>query len=116
MSMQHASESTRLYDAVSRDIIGRWAYPIVPELNVSGIDSLSHRRGQMYLGKDIILSKTAVVGKGSVLASGVTVGEHSQIIESVIGPNCRIGDNVIIKGAYMWSDVHVGNNCTLKRQ
>ena len=32
---------------------------------------------------------------------------------SVIGSNCRIGDNVKLHGVYVWDNVEIGDNCTL---
>lgn len=50
--------STRLYDAISRDIIGRWTFPMVPDNNMYDSSSTyQHKRGHVYKENNIVLSR-----------------------------------------------------------
>lgn len=99
--------SSHLYDSVSRDIISRWTFPIVPDMNLLEDQELTIKRGNRYIGRDVMLSRSAIIGAGSVLGAGVSVGEGTIITRSVIGPNTTIGPNCRIDGAYLWDSVMV---------
>lgn len=99
--------SSHLYDSVSRDIISRWTFPIVPDMNLLEDQELTIKRGNRYIGRDVMLSRSAVIGPGTVLGAGVSVGEGTVITRSVIGPNTTIGPNCRIDGAYLWDSVMI---------
>jgi hypothetical protein len=40
--------STKMYDAISKDIIGRWVFPMVPDSNIQDGDSYQFHRGYVY--------------------------------------------------------------------
>ena len=46
-----------------------------------------------------------MVGDGTLLGSGVSISD------SVIGRNCRIGDDVSLNRAYIWDNVVIENGC-----
>ena len=106
--------SSHLYDSVSRDIIGRWTFPIVPDMNLIEDQELSIRRGNRYIGKDVMLSRSAQVGSNSVLGKGVSVGEGSVIIRSVLGPKVTVGPNCRIVGSYLWEGVIVEGGAVIE--
>lgn len=101
--------SPHLYDSISRDIIERWVFPIVPEADLLDEHSYSYRRGHIYIGPDVVLSRSAVLGNNVVLGAGVSVGENAIIRNSVIGPQCRIGSDVVIENAYIWDSCSIEN-------
>jgi translation initiation factor eIF-2B subunit epsilon len=43
---------TRSYDAVSKDILARWTFPLVPDNNHPGGHVYDHLRGNRYIPKD----------------------------------------------------------------
>jgi len=43
----------------------------------------------------------------------VTVGNKTEISESVIGKGCEIGNSVLIRNSFIWSGVKVEDNCVL---
>lgn len=60
--------SLRSYDAISRDILQRWAFPFVPDTNVLAagpsdtLTAYSYARGQKYLHAGVLCPRTAVIG------------------------------------------------------
>lgn len=91
----------RLYASISRDLIARWMFPIVPESNLLEDQPLAFRRGYQYIGSDTVFSQTAEIGEYVVIGASVTVGEGSRIRNTVIGPNCQIGPDVVLEGAFL---------------
>lgn len=106
--------SSHLYDSVSRDIISRWTFPIVPDMNLLEDQELIITRGNRYKGKDVMLSRSAEIGPNTVLGAGVTVGEGTTITRSVIGSNVSIGPNCRIDGAYIWDSVMIEGDSVIE--
>ncbi|XP_030832339.1 translation initiation factor eIF-2B subunit epsilon [Strongylocentrotus purpuratus] len=100
-----------LYDAISKDVIHRWAFPMVPDnLSVSNFPySLS--RHNVYLAKDVTLEKDCVLEEDVVIGPGSHIGVNTRVTHSVIGRNCKIGDNVVLENAYIWDNVTIEANC-----
>ena len=101
------------YDSVSKDIVGRWAYPLCPDSNLLHGQSYRLQKGNIYKEHDVMLARSCVVERSSVIGKGTTVGEGTTISNSVIGRNCMIGRNVTIEGAYLWDSVFVGDGSTV---
>ncbi|KAJ3331280.1 hypothetical protein HDU76_003615 [Blyttiomyces sp. JEL0837] len=107
--------STQMYDAISKDMLARWTFPIVPDSNITGSLSYSHSRPHIYKEKNVVLSRTAKLDRHVAIGKGTEVGERSVISHSVIGQNCKIGANVVIEGSYIWDNVTIGDNCRIYR-
>ncbi|KAG0237505.1 hypothetical protein BGW42_000715 [Actinomortierella wolfii] len=103
--------STQMYDAVSKDIISRWTFPMVPDSNLgSSGDRYEVRRGLVYKEKSVVLSRTCVVEEKVVIGANTQVAESSVLSNCVIGKNCKIGANVKIDNAYIWDNVTIKDN------
>jgi len=105
-----------LYDYVSRDVIKRYAYPLVVDSNLMCPgDNLSYKysKNNIYIDKNTKLSMTCIITANSVIGSDTEVHDHSIIEDSVIGRKCNIGANVKITGAYIWNNVTIEDNCTI---
>ena len=81
--------STQMYDAVSKDIISRWTFPMVPDSNLQAGDCYEFRRGLVYKEKSVVLSRTCVVEEK------VVIGANTQIDERSVLSNCVIGKSLI---------------------
>ena len=103
----------RTYDAVSKDVIHRWVYPLVPD-NVIG-ESYSYGRHNIYLNTDITLAMGAVLQEDVVIGKGSKIGANTKISHSSIGHNCVIGENVVIEGSYVWDNVEIEEGCRIHR-
>lgn len=103
----------RLYAAISRDLIARWMFPIVPESNLLEDQPMTFRRGYQYIGHDTVFSRTANIGEYVVIGASVTVGEGSRVTNSVIGPNCQIGPDVVLDGVFLGEGCLIEAGCKI---
>ncbi|XP_076071502.1 translation initiation factor eIF2B subunit epsilon-like isoform X3 [Mytilus galloprovincialis] len=105
----------QMYDIISRDIMSRWTYPLVPDNSINNHDnSLSYGRHNVYLSKDVTLARGCILEENVVVGSGSSIGCNTVISQSVIGNNCKIGENVKITGSYIWDDVTIEDNCVIE--
>ncbi|KAF9990465.1 hypothetical protein BGZ75_001645 [Mortierella antarctica] len=107
--------STQMYDAISKDIISRWTFPMVPDSNLQVGDCYEFRRGLVYKEKSVVLSRTCVVEEKVVIGANTQIAEMSVLSNCVIGKNCVIGANVKIDNAYIWDDVTIMDNCVVQQ-
>ncbi|KAF9436032.1 hypothetical protein BGZ76_004990 [Entomortierella beljakovae] len=106
--------STQMYDAISKDIISRWTFPMVPDSNLQAEDCYEFRRGLVYKEKSVVLSRTCVVEEKVVIGANTQIAEKSVLSNCVIGKNCVIGSNVKIDNAYIWDNVTIKDNCVVQ--
>ncbi|XP_067001729.2 translation initiation factor eIF2B subunit epsilon isoform X2 [Anabrus simplex] len=103
-----------MYQAISHDVIHRWAYPLVPDSSLSTLsEPYMYLRHNVYRQKTATLSKGCVLEEDVVMAEGTTVGENTCITRSVIGKGCKIGKNVTVSNSYLWDNVVVEDNCCI---
>lgn len=105
-------KSLRAYNAISKDIMGRWAYPLCPDSNLVPNQSYRFRKGKVYQEDGGVIGKSSI--KKTVIGSQTSIGEDSIITGSSIGRRCKIGKNVVIEGAYIWDDVTVGDGSIIR--
>ncbi|XP_038970929.1 translation initiation factor eIF-2B subunit epsilon [Phoenix dactylifera] len=107
-------DNFRSYDTISKDIIQRWAYPMVPDVQYFGSCSqMKLDRLGIYKAPEVNQSRTAQIRAFSLVGNGTTIGDHSEISNSVIGQGCTIGRNVSIQGSYIWDNVIIEDDCKL---
>ncbi|XP_047970403.1 translation initiation factor eIF-2B subunit epsilon isoform X2 [Salvia hispanica] len=107
-------ENYRSYDTISKDIIQRWTYPLVPDIQFLQNSLTKLERRGTYRASDVGLSRSAKMGPFTVIGSRTTIGKHSEVSNSVIGEDCVIGSNVSIDGCYIWNKVNIEDGCRLK--
>lgn len=105
--------SFQTYDAVSRDIMSRWTYPLCPDSNLGTDQTYSLKRGNIYTEEGVTLARSAIVKPMTVLGAGTSIGENTIVGQSAIGRECRIGDNIVIERAYIWDLVVIGDGCKI---
>ncbi|OAY76936.1 putative translation initiation factor eIF-2B subunit epsilon, partial [Ananas comosus] len=107
-------DNFRSYDTISKDIIQRWTYPLVPDILYFGSRTpMKLQRQGILKAPDVILSHSARIGPYSSVGSGTSIGDNSVIMNSVIGDCCTIGRNVSIHGSYIWDNVVIEDGCKL---
>lgn len=106
-------KNLQAYDAVSRDIVGRWTYPLCPDTNLLSHQSYQMQKGNVYKESGVVLARSSMVKKKSMLGKATSIGEGTIIANSVIGRRCVIGKRVKIEGAYIWDDVKIGDDTTI---
>ncbi|PKY07353.1 putative translation initiation factor eif-2b epsilon subunit [Aspergillus campestris IBT 28561] len=105
----------KAYDAVSRDIIARWAYPLCPDTNLLPGHSYDLRAGNLYQEQGVMLARSCVVGRRTVIGQGTSIGDKTTVKNTVLGRNCKIGKNVTLDGAYIWDGAVIGDGSTIHR-
>ncbi|KAL2828989.1 nucleotide-diphospho-sugar transferase [Aspergillus cavernicola] len=105
----------KAYDAISKDIIARWAYPLCPDTNLLPGHNYDLRKGTLYQEKDVTLARSCVVGRRTVIGQGTSIGDKTTVKDTVLGRNCKIGKNVILDGAYIWDNAVIGDGTTVRR-
>lgn len=103
------------YDAISKDVITRWAYPICPESNLLKGQTFKLSRGNIYQEDGVMLSRSCKIGRRTVIGRGSSIGDGSVISNCVIGRRCQIGRNVRLEGAYVWNDAVIGDGSEVTR-
>lgn len=114
ISNQYAARVCNLhtYDAVSKDVIHRWVYPLVPD---NTDEACSYSRRNIYLNTNVSLAFGCELHEDVVIGRNSSIGEGSHVTQSSIGHSCRIGDNVVIEGSYIWDNCVVESNCKISR-
>ncbi|KAJ1561139.1 hypothetical protein HK405_004814 [Cladochytrium tenue] len=107
--------STQMYDSISKDMISRWTFPVVPDGNITGGLSYTYSSPHIYKEKGVILSRSTTLVRHVVVGSGTEIGSDTSITGSVIGRNCKIGNNVVIDGSYIWENTVIEDNCRISR-
>lgn len=113
-------KNLRAYDAVSRDVLSRWAYPICPDSNIvrdqNGKRDQTYRlqKGNVYKEEGVVLARSCVLRSWTAVGRATAIGDGSVISNSVIGRRCVIGRNVKISGAYIWDDAFIGDGSTVQ--
>ncbi|RKF62851.1 putative translation initiation factor eIF-2B subunit epsilon [Erysiphe neolycopersici] len=105
----------QMYESVSKDILGRWTYPFVPDSNLVTGQTYKYEKGRLCKENGVILARTCKVGKRTVLGMDTVIDDAGVIENSIIGRRCQIGKNVTIKNAYIWDDVKVGDGSLINR-
>ncbi|KIK99306.1 hypothetical protein PAXRUDRAFT_822932 [Paxillus rubicundulus Ve08.2h10] len=110
-------KDTNSYDAISKDILSRWTFPLVPDDNYPGGHSYEHLRGNKYFAKDnsVVLSRTCKIGNNTLIGSKSHIAENAQVSASVLGERCIIGAGSVVRDSYLFDGVTVGANCTIER-
>lgn len=103
------------YHSISRDIINRWVYPLVPDM---GVCCLSQQylffRNNIYRHKTVKVERNCSLQSDVVLQQGCTVDDKSSLSNCVFGRNCRVGKNCLIKNSYVFDNVVIEDNCKLE--
>ncbi|TFK54991.1 nucleotide-diphospho-sugar transferase [Heliocybe sulcata] len=109
-------KDTKSYDSISKDILARWTFPLVPDDNHPGGHSYEHLRGNRYIAKDntVILSRTCKIGNNTLIGSFTQVFDNAQVTASVIGQRCKIGMNTVIRNSYIFDGTTIGANCVIE--
>ena len=107
--------SLKAYDAVSKDIINRWTYPLCPDSNLVRDQTYRLARGKIYLEEGVVLARDSLVKRRSVVGKDTSIGEGSTVGDSVLGRQCHIGNNVTIEGSYIWDNAVIGEGSVVKQ-
>ncbi|KAF9567546.1 nucleotide-diphospho-sugar transferase [Agrocybe pediades] len=110
-------QDTRSYESISKDILSRWTFPLVPDDNHPGGHIYEHTRGNRYIAKDntVVLARTCNIGTNTLIGSSTKVSENVTVNASVIGQRCTIGAGSTVTSSYIFDSAVIGANCTVER-
>ncbi|KAL2622317.1 hypothetical protein R1flu_002522 [Riccia fluitans] len=108
-------DNLRAYDVVSKDIIHRWTYPMVPDIRFASPETgIKIGRSNIYKEDGVVLAPSTIIGPSTVVGSGTSISDKSIVKNSVIGRGCTIGSNVVIEGSHIWNNVTIGDNVQIR--
>ncbi|KAI3916714.1 hypothetical protein MKW98_021753 [Papaver atlanticum] len=106
-------DDLKSYDTISKDVIQRWTYPFVPDVQFTRKRAIKQESDWIFKGSDVQISSSAHVGPDTYVGNGTSIGDFSKISNSVIGKGCCIGSNIKIENSYIWDNVTIQNGCHL---
>lgn len=108
-------QSLRAYDAVTKDVMSRWTYPLCPDSNLVKGQTYRLGRDKIYEEEGVTLARSSVVKSKSILGEDSSLADGSTVGESVLGRRCRIGKHVTIDRSYIWDDVEIGDGSSIRQ-
>lgn len=108
-------QSLRAYDAVTKDIIERWTYPLCPDSNLVSGQNFCLERGKIYQEGGVRLERNSVVKGPCILGQDTNLADGCLVSRSVLGRRCRIGKDVVIENSYLWDDVEIGEGTKIQQ-
>lgn len=108
------ANNLQMYDSITKDVLGRWTFPLVPDSNLVSGHSYIMTKGGVCREKGVTVEADTEISK-SVIGARATISSGSRISNSVIGRRCFIGNNVTIQDSYIWDDAVVEDGSTVTR-
>lgn len=117
ISDQYAArvKNLRMYNAIARDIMGRWTYPLCPDSNLLEGQSYQRNKASVFEEDRVSLARTTNVGRKTVLGERTKIGERSTVGDSTLGRGSSIGSDVAISGSCIWENVSIGNGSKVQK-
>lgn len=104
----------KAYDAISKDVISRWTYPLCPDTNLLPGHSFDFHKGNVYQEQGVTLARSCVIGRRTVIGQGTSIGDKTTVNNTVLGRNCKIGKNVTLEGVYIWDGVVIDDGADVR--
>lgn len=104
----------KAYDAISKDIVSRWTYPLCPDTNLLPGHTYDLRKGSLYQEQGVTLARSCLIGRRTVIGRGTSIGDRTTVHSTTLGRGCKIGRNVKLEGAYIWDNVVIGDNSDVR--
>ena len=103
----------RTYMAVTRDYLGRWAYPLVPDANTTDTTSFALARSAVYKEKGVVCEKNAQLGRCVAVGAGTRIASDARVAHSVVGRACTLARRCAVDGCIVWDNVTVGEEAVV---
>lgn len=107
-------DSLQTYNAISKDIVSRYTYPITPDSNLLADQGYTYQPRHIYKENGVVLAQSCNVVSATVIGKETFIGEGAMIDKSVIGRRCKIGKNVQLDGVYVWDDVIIEDDVVVE--
>lgn len=106
-----------LYDSLTKDMLQRWIYPIVPDSNLfHGLRFADYTltQGSIYIShSNVHISRSVTLSGDIMIGSDTTIDHNATIRDTIIGNGCIIGPNVTIIGSYIFDGVKLDSNVNI---
>lgn len=110
-------QDPKTYHSISRDLVTRWVYPIVPDsgLLMDGDYALIPGTRNVYREQPNTIARSAKIEEGVVLARDVVIEDRVFLQRSIVGRNCVIHTHASVIESHLWAGVHIHNNAVVKQ-
>ncbi|PTB44681.1 hypothetical protein M441DRAFT_66417 [Trichoderma asperellum CBS 433.97] len=108
------ASNLQMYDSISRDILGRWTFPFIPENNVFLKQTFKKHINNVIIETGASHAHDAKL-QNSVIGTNTSIGSGSKITNSIIGTGCKIGSNVTLDNSFIWNNTTVGDGTTISK-
>lgn len=108
------ASNLQMYDAISRDVLGRWTFPFIPENNLSPKSSYLAHPNNVVIEQSAFHNSSARL-RNSIIGANTSVGAGTTITNCIIGDNCTIGSGVSLTDSFVWNDATIEDNATVTR-
>lgn len=106
---------TRTYGEIAQDILRRWVYPLVPDVNLPGVDNYELRRGNVYVSRDnVMLARTTDLLGPVLIGAHNTLSPNVTVSKSTLGSKCFVGANTTIESTHIFTNARIGADCKLE--
>lgn len=106
------ASNLQMYDAISKDIIGRWTSPFLPENNLLPGQSYKKHANAVVLDSTAFHASDATLFN-SIIGQNTTIGAGSVVSNCILGNNCTIGANVALQDSFIWNDVTINDGVAI---
>lgn len=103
------------YDSISRDMVGRWTYPLCPDSNPANGISYTYNRGAIYKAPSVSLGRESRAERHVILGPNSRVADYARIVDSVLGRDCSVGEHSVVSGSHLFNSVTVGQNSVIEK-
>jgi len=101
-------QDPKSYHAISRDVIQRWTYPMVPEYNLVAATSYTVFRHNIYKEDGVQIPQSCTQTCDIVVGKGTEIGEGCILDKCIIGRNVKIGKGCELRRCHIYDDCQIG--------
>ncbi|KAM3556668.1 hypothetical protein MY1884_004947 [Beauveria asiatica] len=106
------ASNLQMYDAVSRDVLGRWTFPFIPENNLAPKTAYQSHQNNVVIEQSACHASSARL-RNSIIGANTTIGAGSTVANCIIGSDCVVGAGVTLTDSFLWNEVSVDENATV---
>lgn len=108
------ASNLQMYDAISRDILGRWTFPFIPENNLVPKQTYQRHANGLVMEHNVSHTHDARMAN-TVIGRDTTIGPGSKISNCFIGTGCKIGANVVLEDSAVWDNTTIAEGTRISR-
>ncbi|XP_014355995.2 translation initiation factor eIF-2B subunit epsilon [Papilio machaon] len=112
---QYAAAITnwKTYQIVSWDILHNWVYPLSIETGSFFQNNYILMENHNFRKITSKLSRSCTLDEDVLIGADTEICDNTTITKTMIGNNCKIGNNVILVGSQIMDNVTIKDNCKI---